>query len=146
MKLKIFHTVLSVALFCVLTVIFTKSGDGSLSAYPIAAEVSDIESTVTGDGFKCIGEPVSAEKIPKRVRAGDETVIAFKGEPYTVYGIKVYYPSEMSLPDASVAVKSNREGIFEYRLKISEEAAVGRLKLTVLGESTYFLAELEIIE
>ncbi len=146
MKLKIFHAVLSVALFCVLTVIFTKSGDGSLNAYPIAAEVSDMESTVTGDGFKCIGDPVSAEKIPKSVRAGDETVIIFKGEPYTVYGIKLYYPSEMSLPDASVTVKSNREGKFEYKLKVSEEATEGRLKITVLGESTYFLTELEIIE
>lgn len=145
MKLKIFHIALSVALFCVLTAIFTGEGDGDIKVYPIEAQ-SEESVTVTGDGFKCIGAFIEIEEKPKMVRAGDETTLIFKGEPYSEYTVKVYYGSEPSVLSETATVKANGSGRFEYALSVSESARAGKLKITVLGETSHLLTEIEIVD
>ncbi len=145
MKRLVFHIALSVALFCVLTVIFVRDGEGDSPVYQVNRDEGDGTVLVDGTGYQCIGVPVEITEKPESVRAGDNVFLVFKGESYTEYSIRVYYPSGLSESEVFSTRKSDGEGGFGWDFTVSENTGAGKLRIAVLSDSSYLLTEIEIM-
>lgn len=146
MKKHIFHISLSVALFCVLTVIFISGGNVGLTPYLVGKVSSESAGMLTeGEDFKCIGTPVNVTEIPESVKAGDELVVKFRGEAYTEYKIKLYFPTESGFTEEEKAVKSDGKGSFEAETHVPENVVAGSVRLSVLSEKSHLLTELRSV-
>ena len=144
MKRLILHIAISVALFSVTTALFLIGLGDDLARYGVE-EAGESETLFTeGDGYSCSGEPVEIVEMPSRVRAGDEVFLRFKGERYTEYDIRVYYPSGRSEASVFSPRKSDGEGIFGWDFTVPHNAREGRLRITVLSEASVLMTEIEI--
>ncbi len=145
MKRIVFHIALSVALFCVLTASFVGRADGGPAVHQVEKNSEDSVGFTDGAGDLCVGAPVEALEKPETVRSGDSVILAFKGESYTDYSIRVYYPSGHSEEKVLSPRKSDGQGRFGWELSVSEYAGIGKLRIAVLSVSSYLLTEIEII-
>ncbi len=145
MKRLVFHIALSVALFCVLTVIFVGHSEKDVPVYQVDKfDVSSI-GFIEGEGYQCVGAPIGIVEKPEAVRAGDSVFLTFKGESYTEYSIRVYYPSGLSKAEVFSPRKSDGEGVFGWDFSVSENTRAGKLRIAVLSDNSYLLTEIEII-
>ena len=145
MKRLILHVAISVALFSVATAILLGGIKDTLMHYGVE-EAEESETLFTeGDGYSCAGEPIETVEMPSRVRAGDAVYLRFKGERYTVYDIRVYYPSGRSESSVFSPRKSDGEGVFGWEFTVPYSVSEGTLRITVLGESSVLMTEMEII-
>lgn len=146
MKRLIFQIALSVALFCVLSVMFTVSDDVEGDVFDIKEQSGEeITELTQNETYKCVGAPIEITEAPRRVRGGDTLVLTFKGETYTEYSIKLYYPSGLSASDELVSKKSDGKGCFGWEITVSPNVSVGKLRISVLSEKSHLLTDIEII-
>lgn len=147
MKKRFFHIAISVALFCVFTVIYfvALNDRGTVFSVLKRADGSEILFT-SGENFECVGEPIEILILPKKVRAGDELSVAFKGVGNTEYSIKVYYPSGLSESETFDMRKSDSKGRVGWNFTVHETAKAGMLRIVVTSENTYFMTEIEIVD
>ena len=145
MKRLIFHIVLSVALFSVLTAVSFMLRDRAPLTNPVNETDGEGVYLSEGEGYKCVGEPIEIVEIPTAVRAGDKVFMRFKGEGYTEYEIRVYYPSGRSESDVFSPRKSDGDGVFGWEFTVPNSVSEGRLRITVLSEDSLFMTEAEII-
>ena len=146
MKKLVFHISLSVALFCVLTAIFVLRDKREIFAYQVEKSDESSVDIIEGDSYQCIGEPIEILERPETARVGDTVFLTFKGESYTDYDIRVYYPSGRSTGKSFLPRKSDVQGVFGWEISISENTRAGRLRIAVLSEKSYLLTEIEITD
>lgn len=145
MKKLIFHIALSVALFCVLTVIFIGYGKEKLPFYQVDKSDGNGITLTEGEDYQCVGVPIEIIEKPKNVRAGDTVFLTFKGESYTDYEIRVYYPSGVSTEEGLTPRKSDADGKFGWEFNVSENSTAKKLKIAVISENSYLITEIEFI-
>jgi len=145
MKKLAFHIALCVALFCVLAVIFMLYGKDTLPFYQVEKSSGNSIEITEGADYQCVGIPVGILEKPETVIAGDKIFLSFKGESYTDYSIKVYYPSGLSEAEDFVPVKSDAEGVFGWDFTVSGNTGEGKLRVAVLSDNSYLITEIEII-
>ena len=145
MKRLIIHVFISLSLFLILSLIFTGGGDDSAVIYIVNKADGENISLINGDGYQCVGGPIEIIEMPDNVRAGDEVFLTFKGESYTEYRIKVYYPSGASESKAFSQRKSDGDGSFGWEFTVSRNTGKGKLRLVVYSDKSYLLTEMEIV-
>ena len=147
MKKHVFHILISVALFCVLTATVNINRDDGGSAYAVRESPGYSGSSITeGDGFKCIGTPITTSDVPETVHPGDELLLDFKGDAYTLYSIRVYYSSGLSESAVLEPKKSDGKGNFGWEFTIPKTVKEGRMRISVLSDKSQLLADIKIVD
>ncbi len=144
MKKLVFHIAISVALFCVLTVIFIGYGKEKPPFYQVDKSDGSGITLTEGEDYQCVGAPIEILEKPKNVRAGDTVFLTFKGESYTDYEIRVYYPSGVSTEESLSPRKSDGEGKFGWEFIVSANSVAEKLRIAVLSDNSCLITEIEI--
>ncbi len=144
-KKTVFHLTVSIVLFCLIIVNFNKREE-NIAVYRVDEfSVQEVPGD-RDDGIKCVGKAVEPLNLPERIIAGQTVSLKFKGERYTEYNIKFYYPDSDGNVMSFSPVRSNSDGEFSWNLQVNENVMKGKIRIIVLGNGSFFSAETEIVD
>jgi hypothetical protein len=145
MKRLILQLSLTVALFSVLTVLVLTGGGDEPPTFDVGKSDGEDTLLAEGEGYKCVGKHVAIIEKPDTVHASDEVFLRFKGESYTDYQVRVYYPSGLSESEDFSPRKADAFGRFGWDFTVPGNVSAGRLRITVMSEESYLLTDIEIV-
>ena len=137
-KRLFFHILICALLFAAITIpYFTLASE---DAIPFEAANNSLKASggVTEDGeVIMIGDEIDITFRPDSVYPGENTWIALRGTPNTLYDINVYYPSGISSAKAFSDKYSDSDGRISWDFKVSSKTTADKLRVVIRSERTY---------